>query len=1217
MKLYFTYSFLLIGTIIFSQEKITIYNPQVIQGTLVKTTPPLSEYVEDKYAAHEIVKKENLGEVNRDWPIHPVLNENALPKGEDPVRQIGEISSSVPTKGVTQNFNGIGYTSVNPADPSVDVGPNHVVQMINGSSGAYLKIFDKAGVQLLAQTYFDGITGIAGLGDPVVIYDQLANKWMISEFASAGNVLIIAISQTADPLGSWYIYSFTTPDFPDYPKYSIWPDAYYATTNESDPAVYAFDRTKMLIGDPTATMQRFTLSAFPTIGFQAATPVSLSGTALPPAGSPGLIMRMADDAWSATIPTDRLELYEFDVDFITPVNSNISGPAYLTTAPFDTHLCGYTSFSCINQPGNTNLDPLREVLMNRIFYRNFGSHASLVCSHVTDVTGADFAGVRWYELRKQNSDPWSIYQQGTYSPDNTYNRWMSGIAINGNGDIGLSYNLTNNTLAPSIRYTGRRDCDPLGTLPITETIIVDGGTAGNGSNRYGDYNQLNVDPVDDNSFWFTGMYNPTAQWSTRIAAFNFSSCNPEIHFTTATSSVNEALANIDNECLDYYLLKIPVVIDLAPSDTAFVGLIINSSNSTLGENRDVQLVNDEIFLSAGHLTDTFYIKVFNDGYIENAENINLTLSIDNNGGNAVAAATLQNHIITILDNDVAPSSNLPLVFNLQNFESNTLTPYTTINASGATAFQVGTASSASSQFWTVPATNATKIAFVNDDDCDCNMNDVKLISPVFDLTALDSLLLTYDVYFRSLTSGGKVEDADILISTDGGINYTSIYDIPGATSWTNRSLNLSAYTGPGFNNVKIAFKYSDGTGWLYGLALDNIKLNTTTFTEILSLTNIANPAIQYLAPQSEAYFYHPGNQQLLGKLSNESMHDFGCVSIHVDRAGNAYSNEGTNVGDVAEKTYYISSEHPNEDSALLVKLYFKTSNLSPWLPINNNGCDSLASLQMISSEGNIEGENGNFNKLGGLMTQTFDGLNYHNEAIKNGVDGGYGIADARKNNRAYVNANASGNNDGTSWVNAYQSLDDALSWAQDCGGSNQIRIAKGIYTPVKDSNGNLPADPGNKTFKIDNDVVIVGSFAGNDAANDNVDSTLRDLVINATILSGDLSNNDAANFSNRSDNVYKVVFINAIGAVVIDGLYIKGGNGVDGSALYIESNANFYRLNISDNSSTSSGSAAYIIGSGTQVNFEICTFEQNQFNDLKYGEGANVQFEGVNYLNKN
>ena len=157
MKLSITFCFLIFGEIMFSQQKITIFNPQVIQGTLVKITPPLSEYVEDKYAEHEVVKKENLGIVNRDWPIHPVLNENALPKGEDPVRQIGEISSSVPTKGVTQNFNGIGYTSVNPADPSVDVGPNHVVQMINGSSGAYLKIFDKTGNVLREETARDTV----------------------------------------------------------------------------------------------------------------------------------------------------------------------------------------------------------------------------------------------------------------------------------------------------------------------------------------------------------------------------------------------------------------------------------------------------------------------------------------------------------------------------------------------------------------------------------------------------------------------------------------------------------------------------------------------------------------------------------------------------------------------------------------------------------------------------------------------------------------------------------------------------------------------------------------------------------------------------------------------------------------------------------------------------------------------------------------------------
>ncbi len=242
----------------------------------------------------------------------------------------------------------------------------------------------------------------------------------MSEFASIGNHLLVAVSTTSDPTGTWYAYDFTTPNFPDYPKYSVWNDMYMVTSNEGVGCpIYALDRTNMLAG-VAATSQRFTTPDYPTIGFQATTPITFDNGTAPPAGAPAMLMRMADDAWSASIPNDRLEIWTLSVDFTNSSNSVLSGPSYLATQPFDTELCGYTSFSCIDQPGtSTNLDPLREVIMNRAQYRNMRTHEVIVCNHVTDVDGTDHAGVRWYELRRTGgiAQPWTIYQQGTYAPD--------------------------------------------------------------------------------------------------------------------------------------------------------------------------------------------------------------------------------------------------------------------------------------------------------------------------------------------------------------------------------------------------------------------------------------------------------------------------------------------------------------------------------------------------------------------------------------------------------------------------------------------------------------------------------------------------------------------------------------------------------------------------------------------------------------------------------
>ncbi|QTD52063.1 pre-peptidase C-terminal domain-containing protein [Sulfidibacter corallicola] len=445
------------------------------------------------------------------------------------------------------NFDGQGYSGVNPPDTVGDVGMQYYIQSINSGGGATFVVYDKDTGQQVAgpfnmDSFGSGNCG-SGLGDPVILYDRLAERWMISEFASGSNVLCVYVSQTSDPVsGGWYAYAFPTPSFPDYPKYSVWPDAYYVGTNESQPTLYALDRQAMLNGQP-ATSQRFTTSGLSGFGFQMITPADMDGAQAPPSGSPGIFMRHRDDEvhGGGNGSSDSLEIFEFNVDWNTPSNSSLVGPFSLSISEFDSSLCGLTSFSCFPQPGSsTTLDPLREVVMWRLQYRNFGSHETLIGNFVTDVNGNDRGGIRWFELRRQSGGDWSLYQEGTFSPD-TDNRWMGGISMDGNGNIALAYNVSSGSTAPSLRYTGRLASDPLGTLPQGEHNIVSG-SAANGSNRYGDYSSMNVDPETDCTFWFTGQYNTSSSWSTRIASFGFESCsgcdNPPAAPTGLSVAVN-------------------------------------------------------------------------------------------------------------------------------------------------------------------------------------------------------------------------------------------------------------------------------------------------------------------------------------------------------------------------------------------------------------------------------------------------------------------------------------------------------------------------------------------------------------------------------------------------------------------------------------------------------------------------------------------------------
>ena len=218
------------------------------------------------------------------------------------------------------NQPGLGFTGVSPPDPVGDVGPDHYIQSVNGFPSTVYQIYDKAGTVVAGPFALDDLGSVQcgnGAGDPIILYDRQADRWFMQEFSSGGNYLCVYISQTADPVaGGWYHYAFQAPSFPDYPHFGVWSDAYYATTNENDPALYAFDRTNMLAGTAARPMQRFTLPRLGGYGFQAATPADHDGALSAPAGSPGLIMRHVDEEahseYTNNGGTDLLEIFAFD-----------------------------------------------------------------------------------------------------------------------------------------------------------------------------------------------------------------------------------------------------------------------------------------------------------------------------------------------------------------------------------------------------------------------------------------------------------------------------------------------------------------------------------------------------------------------------------------------------------------------------------------------------------------------------------------------------------------------------------------------------------------------------------------------------------------------------------------------------------------------------------------------------------------------------------------
>jgi subtilisin-like proprotein convertase family protein len=435
-----------------------------------------------------------------------------------------------------------------PPDTEGDVGPNHYVQAVNST----WRVWNKAGVPqtpvMSLGDLFGTIPGpCAGSedGDPIVLYDSYADRWLISQFctvANPNNHQLIAISQTPDPTGAYYLYDFMMPNnkFNDYPKFGVWPDAYYMTDNQFNQAgtaflgagAFAFNRAKMLAGDPTANFIYFDLATLdPTIGGML--PSDADGLTPPPAGAPNVFAYFIATEFGDA--SDGLRLFNFHADFAVPANSTFTERAGspLAVAAFNPSVP--VGRDNIEQPPPANnataaLDAIGDRLMNRLQYRNFGTHESLVTNHTVNVgTGTTLAlhqaGIRYYELRSTGGGNYGVNEQASFAPD-PVNRWMGSAAMDHQGNLAVGYSVSDVSVFPGVRYAGRLSTDPPNGLFQGEAVMQAGGfVQTHTSSRWGDYSSTNLDPTDDCTFWHTNEYysvdDPaiTAEWKTRIGKF--------------------------------------------------------------------------------------------------------------------------------------------------------------------------------------------------------------------------------------------------------------------------------------------------------------------------------------------------------------------------------------------------------------------------------------------------------------------------------------------------------------------------------------------------------------------------------------------------------------------------------------------------------------------------------------------------------------------------
>ncbi len=473
-----------------------------------------------------------------------------LPKGNDALVENQESAIKLDGKEPILVFDA-NIASYTPSDPTGAVGPNHFI----GAWNIGFRIFDKSGNPLTDAASLSTLFPGNAIGDPIVFYDAEADRFVITEFDSNPNGFNVAVCQGPDPVNDgWYIYTtgFGTGSFPDYTKFSVWSDGYYVTANiNANDKVFAVERTEMLLGN-SAQFVAFPLTGITTSGFYSPQFFNVTNNDLPPPGN-ATVVYMQDDEWTG-VDTDHLKLWTVNVDWDTVANSTISNPVEIVTTPYLSVFDG-GSFSNVPQPSGPDQDVLQATIMNQAQYRRFPTYNSAIFNFVIDTEGpgTELAGIRWYELRQDtDSDPWTIYQEGTYlSPYNDKHTFSGSMVMDGQGNIGMGYTTCNETEKIAIYYTGRYAADPLGVMTIDETLIAQS-TNNNPSLRLADYVQLSLDPVNDKTFWHIAEYFVNNQRTDVVGVFQIAS---DYDNDVGVNNINQP---IDGELSDTEIITITV-----------------------------------------------------------------------------------------------------------------------------------------------------------------------------------------------------------------------------------------------------------------------------------------------------------------------------------------------------------------------------------------------------------------------------------------------------------------------------------------------------------------------------------------------------------------------------------------------------------------------------------------------------------------------------------
>ena len=863
-------------------------------------------------------------------------------------------TNTTPNRAPLVSFESLGL-NVSPPDPSMAVGPNHIVTMENGQWAVYDKTGTMAaGFPKLLTDPLSTAGNPDNAGDPVVMYDREADRWFLSQFQlSAGpqssNAFLVGISTTPDPTGSYNVYEYNLTAGNDYPHYGVWGDSYVTAGNFTGAQkVYTFNRTKMLAGDSTAEIAGFSPSGLGASGFAAPIPVHSEGAGA--ATGDIKIVYYQDDAFSG-VTSDHIGLWNIDMDWTnatTISNSTISGKNQIPTAAFDAAIAG--GFSNLQQPGTTQrIDAIVGAVMNMCHWYEFGTHQSIVMNWVVEIVdGSRISGIRWVELRSLDGGAsWSVYQEGTFTdPTGNESVFMGCISMDIDGNIGLGYTKTGSTTFPSLYYTGRLATDPLGTMTFAEDLAVAGTASVTNNDRYGDYGQGVRDPNDDKTFWVTSEYSGSANRQVRVYSFKIEAATPIISFANASDNSSEG-----DPC--FTDINVPLNIGLAPSANATVNFTINAS-STATTGLDFDLITPNVVFPTGSTaSQNMVLRVYHDGLVEIDETVIVDFTVNPNGGDATANPNANTFTLNITSDDAVPSSGQVSTLFSEDFESyndfliSNIGGWTMLDNDGDQTYgsvaydftnenytgtfivfnPSQTSPSAAGTIWDAHGGNKGYYCF-NESVAPFG-NDDYIFTPQINLNGTNSEL---KFWAKSLTDQFGLERFQVGISTTdtnpGSFTYltTSPYE-EAPTTWNEYTYDLSAYDGM---TIYVTFHVVSSDAFVF--MLDDISITANTSSDIQTAVNLATQDQLQINGTGTVYSSDAASGNVMLDISNNNSDDYDCVDIYVSRSGTGAQsyNGSTTPNLVMDKVFDVVPTTPSGSGNTTVTFYFEEAEIAGW-----------------------------------------------------------------------------------------------------------------------------------------------------------------------------------------------------------------------------------------------------------------------------------------------